>query len=85
MNVDTTPETEAFHFAQLRNLSAARKLAMFSGLNRTAFRLAYRGLQKRHPDETEAQLCYRMTEMMHGREWADRLHGEHAPERKTPG
>ncbi|MDQ4077865.1 MAG: hypothetical protein M3220_16665 [Chloroflexota bacterium] len=72
---------EAFQFAQLRSLSTARKLALLSGLNRSAFQLAYRSLPRRHPNESEAELRYRMVEMMHGREWADRLYGDEAPTR----
>ncbi|MGH2541752.1 MAG: hypothetical protein ACRDIB_03085 [Ardenticatenaceae bacterium] len=82
MNMDTSPEVERLHFAQLRSLSPARKLALLSGLNLAAFKLSYLSLRRRHPDETEEQLRYRMVEMMHGREWAQRLYGEHAPTRE---
>ncbi len=76
MNMDSTPDFEAFYFELLRGLTPARKMAMLSGLNIAAYRLSYQSLRERHPDESEVQLRYRMAEMMHGSEWAQRLFGE---------
>lgn len=81
LNADTSPDLEAFQFARLRALGPANKMALFSSLNQAAYRLAFLSLRRRHPDENEMQLRFRMTELMYGRERARRLYGEVAPPR----
>lgn len=76
MNMDTSPEVEQIQFAQLRKVPPWRKVEMLIGLNEMALDLAYCGLERRHPDVSEADLNRYLVDMLLGAELANRVYGE---------
>lgn len=73
MHMDTSPEIEAMQFKFYRETPAWRKLQMMASLHQMARTLAMSGLQRRHPQATEAELqCY-FTELVLGSELAARI------------
>lgn len=80
MNLDTTPEAEAFLFAYWREAPAWEKWQRMAQLNQSARLLALAGLRSRYPDASEAEIRRRLADLLLGRELAARVYGPHASE-----
>ncbi len=72
---DTSPEIEAIQLAHLRQMSAARKLALVGEMNRTVRTLALAGLKQRYPHDTPAQRRRRLASLILGEPLATQVYG----------
>jgi hypothetical protein len=72
---DTHPDIEAFQFDRLRQIPAWRKAHMLGQMYETTKHLTKTGLRHRHPEASEAELRYRLAELLLGDEVAKRIYG----------
>lgn len=75
MNQDTSPEVEEMLFAYWRDAPAWEKWQRMVELNRSARFLALAGLRRRHPQASEAELRWRLVELLLGPELTERTCG----------
>ena len=72
---DTPAEIERLQIDQLREMPAARKLALVGEMNRTVRTMALAGLRQRHPGETPDQHQRRLASLLLGPDLAARAYG----------
>ncbi|MBP8856583.1 MAG: hypothetical protein KBG60_01095 [Anaerolineaceae bacterium] len=72
---DTHPEIAALQYHLLRQVSAARKLAMLGEMNQTVKMLALAGLRSQYPAEPPEKLRRRLADLLLGPELARRVFG----------
>ncbi len=73
--VDTSPASEQIEIALLRDMPAWRKLQLTAAMNRMVRTLALRGLRRRFPTASEAELQRRLADLQLGPELALRVYG----------
>lgn len=72
---DTTPDVERRQLEGLRQLTAARKLALMAEMTLAVRRLALAGLRQRYPTAAPAVLRRRLADLLLGPEMASRAYG----------
>ena len=77
LSSDTHPEMEALQIRLLRQASPTRKMQMLAQLNASARRLAMAGLRSRYPRASEAELRFKLAELLLGDELARKVYGDH--------
>ena len=80
MNLDTTPEVEAFLFSYWRDAPAWEKLQRMVELNRSARLLAVAGIRRRYPDASDEEVRRHLADLLLGPELAARVYGPYPPE-----
>ncbi len=78
---DTHPKMETLQIRLLRQMSPARKMALFCSLNAAARQIAWQGLKQRYPQASEAELRRRLADLLLGPEIARRVYGENIYDR----
>lgn len=73
--VDTSPASEQIEIALLRDMPAWRKLQLTAAMNRMVRTLALRGLRRRFPRASEAELRRRLADLQLGPDLALRVYG----------
>jgi len=77
---DTSPASEQIELELLRHMPAWRKLQLTAAMNRMVHTLALRGLRRRYPTASEAELRRRLADLQLGPELALRVYGPLPPE-----
>ena len=72
---DTHPEAERVQLELMRVAPAWKKAHMVGQMYQTMKQLAYRGLCKRHPEATQAELRRRLADILLGAELASEVYG----------
>ncbi|MBA3946959.1 MAG: hypothetical protein H0X37_20655 [Herpetosiphonaceae bacterium] len=72
---DTSPEIEARQMEAMRQMPAWRKLQLAGGMNRMVRTLALRGLKRRYPEASDAELHRYFAEQRLGSSLAERVYG----------
>lgn len=75
LSEDTHPEIERFQIELLRKIPVARKFELVAQMHETGRMLALTGLRDRHPDDSPAQLRWRLAAVLLGEELATRVYG----------
>ena len=73
---DTHPKMEALQIQLLRQASPTRKMNMLAQLNASAHLLALTGLRSQYPDASEAELRFKLADLLLGEELARKVFGE---------
>jgi hypothetical protein len=71
---DTSSEVEQRQIEAWRQMPAARKAALVTGLTRAAFEMTMAGVRQRYPDATPRERFLRMAILVLGRELAGRAY-----------
>ena len=79
---DTHPDAEAVQVGLLQKAGAQRRVAMACRLTRSMRALSLQGLERRHPDWSEAQRRLKLVELLYGPDLALRL-ADHLERRQT--
>lgn len=72
---DTHPKMEALQIQLWRQANPTRKMEMLAQLNQLARTLALTGLRARYPQADEAELRFRLAELLLGNDLAYRVYG----------
>jgi hypothetical protein len=75
---DTSPEVEQRQIEAWRQMPAARKAALVTGLTRAAFEMTMAGVRQRYPDATPRERFLRMAILVLGRDLAGRAYPDSA-------
>jgi len=81
MELDTAPEMAARYRERIGRLTPAERLAQAVRLTQGVRALAEAGLRRRHPGASEAELRWRLAELLYGRAIAERVYGPGPVER----
>jgi hypothetical protein len=73
---DTNPKMEALQIQLWRQASPTRKMNMLAQLNAAGCLLALTGLRSRFPQASEAELHFKLAELLLGDELAQKVCGE---------
>ena len=73
---DTHPKMEALQIQLLRQASPTRKMNMLAQLNASARLLALTGLRSRFPQASEAELHFKLAELLLGNDLARKVCGD---------
>jgi hypothetical protein len=76
LSLDTSPEIERLQIEGWRQMSAAQKAAIVSGLTQAVFDLALAGIRARHPDSSPRERFLRMAVIVLGSDLARRVYPE---------
>jgi hypothetical protein len=66
LNLDTSPDIERRLVESWRQMSAAQKAAMVTGLTRAAYAMTSAGVRQRHPDASPREHFLRVAVIMLG-------------------
>ncbi len=77
---DTSPDVERWQIESWRQMSAARKAAIITGLTRAAYAMALAGVRHRDPDATSRQHFLRLALIVLGPDLACRAYPDAARE-----
>lgn len=72
---DTRPDIEAMQLEGLRKMPVWRKLQLMDQLNQMVRAFALAGLRDQYPDESEAQIRFRLACRLYGEELATKAYG----------
>jgi len=70
LSLDTSPDIERRQIESWRQMSAAEKAAMISGLTRAAYAMTWAGVRQRHPDASLREQFLRVAVIVLGAELA---------------
>jgi hypothetical protein len=73
---DTHPKMEALQIQLWRQASPTRKMNMLAQLNASVRLLALTGLRSRFPQASEAELHFKLAELLLGDELARKMYGD---------
>jgi len=73
LSMDTSPEAEAFLFAELAKKSAAEKIQMIGQASAAMKTMAMIGLRQRNPEATEHELKIKFVELYYGQDLASEI------------
>ena len=73
--VDTSPDVEQIEIELLRQMPAWRKIQLMAAMNQMVRTLALRGLRRRYPLASEAELRRHLADQQLGPELAQRVYG----------
>ena len=76
LSLDTSPEIERMQIERWRQMSAAEKAAIVSGLTQAVYDLALAGVRLRHPDASPREQFLRLALLTLGPELARRAYPE---------
>ena len=76
LSLDTAPEVERLQIERWRQMSAAEKAAIVSGLTQAVFELALAGVRLRHPDASPREQFLRLALITLGPDLAQRAYPE---------
>ncbi|MGC4118210.1 MAG: hypothetical protein QM765_27400 [Myxococcales bacterium] len=76
MELDTHPAEIARYFDLLRALSPAQRLRAASAASRRVRTFAVAGIRQRFPDADEAEIRFRLAELLYGLDVAQRHFGK---------
>jgi len=66
LNLDTSPDIERRQVESWRQMSAAQKAAMVTGLTRAAYVMTFAGVRQRHPDASSREHFLRVAVIVLG-------------------
>ena len=76
LSLDTSPEIEHLQIERWRQMSAAQKAAIVSGLTQAVYDLALAGIRTRHPHASSREQFLRLALIVLGRALARRAYPE---------
>lgn len=66
LTLDTSPDIESRQIESWRQMSAAQKAAMVTGLTRAAYAMTFAGVRQRHPDASPREHFLRVAVLVLG-------------------
>lgn len=78
LSLDTSPEIERRQVESWRQMSAAQKAAVVTGLTRAAYAMTFAGVRRRHPDALPREQFLRVAVIVLGPDLARRAYPDAA-------